>query len=145
MSLSQQVEPTSGPGTGPSSTVSGSASTSDGRTDAGYAYGTSKIVRTAVAAGLIVLALSALVLFLKVSPRWICPLPRLTLGRSLRGSGTDNDVGGRKRSRWHYSRNNGPRCLRSLRGRTNPVRRRYGVARGQPQALGEALGQARAA
>ncbi|WVW83777.1 hypothetical protein I302_105798 [Kwoniella bestiolae CBS 10118] len=35
-----------------------------------YSYGTSKIVRTAVAAGVIVLALTALVLFIKISS-WI--------------------------------------------------------------------------
>ncbi|WWC89449.1 uncharacterized protein L201_004373 [Kwoniella dendrophila CBS 6074] len=52
--------------TSPSSTRSNSASS----TAYVYSYGTSKIVRTAVAAGVIVLGLAALVLFFKISS-WI--------------------------------------------------------------------------
>ncbi|WRT66242.1 uncharacterized protein IL334_003195 [Kwoniella shivajii] len=52
-----------------SSSNSNSSSTSDGDTYV-YSYATSKIVRTAVAAGVIVLALTALVLFIKISS-WI--------------------------------------------------------------------------
>jgi hypothetical protein len=48
-----------------STTTSASSSASSGI--AAYSYGTSKIVRTAVAAGVIVLALTTLVLFFKAS------------------------------------------------------------------------------
>ncbi|WWD02853.1 hypothetical protein V865_000895 [Kwoniella europaea PYCC6329] len=54
------------------STYTGSSTTTQSATSSAYvySYGTSKIVRTAVAAGVIVLALTALVLFIKISS-WI--------------------------------------------------------------------------
>nr|XP_018263195.1 uncharacterized protein I303_04688 [Kwoniella dejecticola CBS 10117]OBR85353.1 hypothetical protein I303_04688 [Kwoniella dejecticola CBS 10117] len=53
-------------------TTSGSTTKTQSSTSTAYvySYGTSKIVRTAVAAGVIVLALTALVLFIKISS-WI--------------------------------------------------------------------------
>ena len=50
------------------SSTSSAANPSD--TSLSYSYATSKIVKTAVAAGVIVLGLSALVLFFKVGVAW---------------------------------------------------------------------------
>ncbi|WWD17415.1 hypothetical protein CI109_101856 [Kwoniella shandongensis] len=67
---------------GPSHTgtsPAGAATTTSGYV---YSYATSKIVRTAVAAGVIVLALTALVLFFKISS-WIRTTQRLRRQRLL--------------------------------------------------------------
>ncbi|WVQ82286.1 hypothetical protein IAT38_004414 [Cryptococcus sp. DSM 104549] len=73
--VTQQVETDS-----PSSTSSRTSSaTSTGYI---YSYATSKIVRTAVAAGVIVLVLTALVLFFKISS-WIRVHQRLRRQRNL--------------------------------------------------------------
>lgn len=56
-----------------------------------YNYGTSKIVRTAVVSGVIVLVLTALVLFFKVSTGSRVKEPMLTCYRSPPGLDTIND------------------------------------------------------
>jgi hypothetical protein len=63
-----------------------------------YNYGTSKIVRTAVVSGVIVLVLTALVLFFKVSTDSRVEEPMLTYHRSPPGSDTIND----KEDKQHY-------------------------------------------